>query len=215
MRNIVDQLPPEIAQQLHPHRRQNELDYWAERDRLLTQYRGQWIGYADGQVVAAGSSPVDVFHAAESSGRHPFVICVGREEVPSRIRRYQFAYDTSYLGEPLPLMTIEFRMQSGVPGTLLDRVIADTGADATMLPRADCQHLSLDPSMGMQSLMSGVAGGSMATLAFQIWAQLDGQDFPCRLQADFYGNERILGRDVLNRVEVLFRGPSGELIVNP
>jgi hypothetical protein len=44
---------------------------------------------------------------------------------------------------------------------------------------------------------------------------IDGQEHPCRLQADFLGNERILGRDVLNRLEVLFRGPIGEVIVNP
>jgi hypothetical protein len=64
-------------------------------------------------------------------------------------------------------------------------------------------------------LIAGVAGGSSATLAFQIWARLDGQDYRCRLQADFVGGERILGRDVLNRVEILFRGPSGEVVVNP
>jgi hypothetical protein len=28
-------------------------------------------------------------------------------------------------------------------------------------------------------------------------------------------SERILGRDVLNRVEILFRGPVGEVVVNP
>jgi hypothetical protein len=38
---------------------------------------------------------------------------------------------------------------------------------------------------------------------------------PSLLQADFSGNERILGRDVLNRMDVLFRGPSGEVVVNP
>jgi hypothetical protein len=27
--------------------------------------------------------------------------------------------------------------------------------------------------------------------------------------------ERILGRDVLNRLEILFRGPTGEVVVNP
>jgi hypothetical protein len=69
--------------------------------------------------------------------------------------------------------------------------------------------------LGVQGLISGVAGGSAATLAFQIWAQLDGRDFPCRLQADFVGCERILGRDVLNRLEVLFRGPVNEVVVNP
>ena len=29
------------------------------------------------------------------------------------------------------------------------------------------------------------------------------------------GRERILGRDVLNRIDVLFRGPAGEIVVNP
>ena len=45
--------------------------------------------------------------------------------------------------------------------------------------------------------------------------RLDGQEYPCQLQADFAGQERILGRDVLNRLEILFRGPAGEVIVNP
>ena len=83
------------------------------------------------------------------------------------------------------------------------------------MPWADCQQLQLAAASGVQSLMSGVAGGSAATLAFRIWVQLDGQDYPCRLQADFVGSERILGRDVLNRLEILFRGPAGEVIVNP
>src|SRR5258708_17162895 len=87
MKSIVDQLPPEIARQLHPDRRKNEAAYWAVRDQLLDQYRGQWIGFADGMVIASGSSPVTVIHAAEASGRHPFFICVGREEEPCRIRR--------------------------------------------------------------------------------------------------------------------------------
>ena len=47
------------------------------------------------------------------------------------------------------------------------------------------------------------------------FVRLDGQDYPCRVQADFAGVERILGRDVLNRLEVLFRGPAGEVVVNP
>ncbi len=103
MKPIVDQLPAEIANQIHPDRRKNELEYWAVRDRLISQYRGQWIGFADGAVIASGTSPVAVFHAAESSGRHPFLICVGNEEAPCRIRRVAFNYDPAYQGEPLPL----------------------------------------------------------------------------------------------------------------
>jgi Family of unknown function (DUF5678) len=215
MNSIADRLPPEIAEQIHPDRRKNEAGYWAARENLLDEYRGQWIGFADGTVIASGKSPVAVFHAAEATGRHPFLICVANEEQPSRIRRAAFPYDGSYSGEAMPLVDVEFRLASGSQGVVFDRVIPDTGADASVLPWIDCQALGLSAAMGVQGLMSGVAGGSAATLGFQIWAQLDGQDYPCRMQADFAGNERILGRDVLNGLNVLFRGPAGEVVVNP
>jgi hypothetical protein len=215
MNSIADRLPPEIAEQIHPDRRKNEAGYWAARATLFDRYQGQWIGFADGEVIASGSSPVAVLHAAESSGRHPFLICVGKEEQASRIRRAAFAYDGNYFGEALPLVSVEFRLVSGSAEFIFDRVIPDTGADASVLPWADCQILNLSPVMGVQGLISGVAGGSAATLGFQIWAQLDGKDCPCRMQADFAGSERILGRDVLNHLEVLFRGPGREVVLNP
>jgi hypothetical protein len=86
VKRIADQLPPEIAKQIHPDRRKNEADYWAVRDQLLDPYRGQWIGFADGRVVASGTSPVAVLQAAEATRLHPFFICVGREEEPCRKR---------------------------------------------------------------------------------------------------------------------------------
>jgi hypothetical protein len=215
MKSIVDQLPPEIASQIHPDRRKNETEYWSVRDRLLDQYRDQWIGFADGKVIASGKSPVTVFHAAEATGLHPFIICVGREQEPCRIRRVTFPYDANYPGEAMPVITVEFRHTQGQLGVVLDRVIPDTGADASVLPWGDCQLLRLTPSMGVQGLISGVAGGSAATLGFQIWASIDGQEYPCRLQADFAGGERILGRDVMNRLVILFSGPSCEVVVNP
>jgi hypothetical protein len=215
MRSLADRLPPEIARQIHPDWRKNEADYWAVRDQLLGQYQSRWVGYADGQVIASGTSPVAVFHAAEATGRNPFVTCVGREGEPTRMRRASFAYDSSYPVEPLPVLTLEFRTVSGSPGVPMDRVIADSGADASALPWADCQRLQLNPARGRPIQMSGVAGGAALALLFLVWVFLDGQEYPCRLHADFTGHERILGRDVLNRLEVLFRGPVGEVIVNP
>src|SRR5687768_17215435 len=129
MTSIADQLPPEIAAQIHPDRRKNEAAYWAVRDQLLNQYQGQWIGFADGVVVASGTSPVTVFHAAEGTGRHPFFICVGKEDEPCRIRRVTSSYDAGYPGEALPLIRAEFRHVTGTSGVVLDRVIPDTGAD--------------------------------------------------------------------------------------
>lgn len=215
VKSLADALPPKIARQIDPAWRENEAAYWAVRDQLLQQYRGQWIGFADRAVIASGTSPVAVFHAAEASGRTPFVTCVGREHEPVQMRRASFGYDGAYAGEPLPILTLEFRPVSGTRGVTLDRVIADTGADATALPWADCEQLHLDVSQGRPGLMGGMAGGAAATLHFRIWVYLDGQQHACRLQADFLGTERILGRDVLNRLEVLFRGPAGELIVSP
>ena len=66
---------------------------------------------------------------AGSLGEHPFVVCVGHEMEPFRIRRAAFPCDTNYLGEPRPVIRAEFRTTAGVAGQVLDRVILDTGAD--------------------------------------------------------------------------------------
>src|SRR6266436_1767972 len=173
MKSLADELPPAIARQIHPDWRKNEADYWAVRDKLRSQYEGQWIGFADGAVIASGSSPVAVFHAAEQSGRHPFVTCVGREDEPCRMRRLISAYDTSYAGEALPVLTVEFRQISGAAGVALDRVIADTGADASALPWSDCQQLQLNAADGMPGWMGGVGASIAATLFFRVWVSLD------------------------------------------
>jgi hypothetical protein len=215
MRSLIEGLPPEIAQRIHPDWRKNEVDYWAQRDRLLPQYGGQWIAFAKDGVIVSGTSPVVVFHAAQESGQHPFVTCVGHENEPCRMRRVSFSYDLAYPGERLPVVTVEFRKEVGSPGRTLERVIPDSGADASALPWADCQQLELDPQDGVPALMGGAGETTVPTVVFPAWAHLDGSDYPCRLQADFRGRERILGRDVLNRFEVLFRGPGREVVINP
>ena len=131
------------------------------------------------------------------------------------MRRTIFAYDTSYPGEALPVIGAEFRPLSGVNGLVFDQVIADTGSDSSTIPWADCHSLQLDPAQGVPGLMSGLAVGLANTLGFKVWVYLDGSEYECQLYADFIGNERILGRDVLNSLEILFRGPSGEVVINP
>lgn len=53
MKSLADALPPEIAQKIHPDWRKNEATYWVVREQLLSQYRDQWIGFADGDVIVA------------------------------------------------------------------------------------------------------------------------------------------------------------------
>jgi hypothetical protein len=149
MKSLLDGLPPEVAQRIHPDWQRNETEYWAARDTLLPQYRDQWIGFANGRVIVSGASAVEVLHTAQASGLHPFVTCVGRECEPTRMRRAVFAYDTTYPHEALPVIPVEFRTQEAVPGPVYEQVIPDTGVDASALPWADCAQLALDPSHGV------------------------------------------------------------------
>lgn len=99
MQSLADGLLPDVPRQVHPDWRKNEAAYWAARDSLLPQYRDQWIAFADGAVIATGGSPVEVFHQAQQSGKHPYVTCVGREHEPCRMRRASFPYDQSHPDE--------------------------------------------------------------------------------------------------------------------
>ena len=87
VRSLIEGLPPEIAKRIHPDWQKNETEYWDQRDKLLTQYAHKWMGFAEGKVIASGTSPVEVFHTAQASGKHSFVTCVGHETEPNRMRR--------------------------------------------------------------------------------------------------------------------------------
>lgn len=202
MNSLTEGLPPEIAQRIHPDWRKNAAEYWVHRDELLLQYHDQWIGFANGCVIVSGTSAVEILHAAQESGQHPFVTCVGRENEPCRMRRAAFGHDATYPGEPVPVVTVEFRKHVRSLGLVMQRVIPDTGADASAVPWSDCEHLAFDPRDGAPGVMGGVGHTAVPTVVFPAWACLDGSSFPCRLQADFTGHERILGGDVMNPLSV-------------
>ena len=197
MKSLADGLPPEIAQQIHPDWRKNEADYWDGSRNLLEEYRNKWVGFANGRVIASGTSPVAVFHAAHRAIIR-FVFALGAKMCRIRMRRATFTYDTDYDGEALPVLNVEFRVSSGVPDVLLEHVIADTGSDTTALPWADCRTLQLDPREGVPGTIHGVAGGVANTLRFFVWAYLDGKECACNLQADFTGTIVFWDGDVLN-----------------
>lgn len=214
MRNLLDSLPPEVAQGIHPDWIKNEAGYRTMRDQLLPQFRDRWIAFADGRVIASALNPVEVFDSTH--GQHPFITRVGREDDPwCRMRRTAFPYDSTHVPEPLPVLSVEFRKQPGFAGLIANGVIPDTGADSSSIPWSDCQRLGLDRAAGIPAWMTGIGGITLGTVVFRVWAHLDGNDYHCNLQADFSGSERILGRDVLNQVDVLFRGPGREVVVNP
>lgn len=215
MNSMADGLPPELKAHIHPDWWANEIDYWAAHGELRAKYDGLWVAFAGGEVLASGRDSYAVYRAAFDSGRHPYVNRVGAEDAPPVIRRVWFPYDGAYPDSPMPRVSAEFRTASGTPGAVLGRVIPDTGADVTVLPIADCQTLGLDPNAGLPGHVVGVGGSVTATYLFHMYVWLDGQECPCVIRVASGQRERLLGRDVLNQMDVLFRGPSGEVVVNP
>ena len=98
MKNIADQLPPEIARQIHPDRRKNETAYWVARDQLLDPYRDHWIGFADGKVVASGSKSRYRVSRSRGNGSAPFFHLrgAGRRTVPHPPRHVSVRHELSW-----------------------------------------------------------------------------------------------------------------------
>jgi len=214
-KSLAEGLPPEMAQQIHPDWYKNEAEYWAVRDSLLEQYRNQWIAFSGGKVIASGRRPSLVHHAANAVDIHAFVTCVGRENEPLRMRRTSFAYDSTYPGEPLPVIRAEVRTSPGVAGLIFEDLILDTGADTCALRWSDRQRLQLDPLIARAGVIGGVGGSLIHTMEFSVWISVEGSEVPCQVHFDPSSDERILGRDFLNSLDVLFRGPAAEVIINP
>ena len=111
VRSLIEGLPPEIAKRVHPDWQKNEVEYWAQRDTLLRQFADQWIGFAEGRVIASGMSPVEVFHAAQASGKHPFVTRVGHENEPNRMRRAIITFGYRAAKKDLPCQRLAYSLE--------------------------------------------------------------------------------------------------------
>jgi predicted aspartyl protease len=94
-------------------------------------------------------------------------------------------------------------------------VIPDTGADVSVLPDTDCAAIDLFSSPYMTGISGGVVGAGVTTLFYRGKVELDGRRYAALIQPVPAGQERIVGRDVLNQQRVLFDGPAGQVVVDP
>jgi hypothetical protein len=209
-------LSPDQQQRLHPDFLANEQDYLRLRDSLLAQYRGQWVAVQDGKVAAAGPNLMEVMEKASAGGGHPYVALMGAEDaVVFRVRRAVFAYDQAYQPVPLPRVSATFWNHAETHSQQHADVIPDTGADLSVLPDADCAAIDLFNSPYLTGMSGGVVGGSITTLFYRGKVEMDGRRYGALIQPIPAGQERIVGRDVLNQQRVLFDGPAGQVIVDP
>ena len=209
-------LPPDQQQRLHPEFLANEQDYLRMRTSLLAQYRGQWVAVQNGSVIAAGPNLMDIMDRASAAGSYPYVALVGAEDaVVFRVRRAVFGYDQTYQPFPLPRVTATFCNHAETHSQQHADVIPDTGADVSVLPDADCTTIDLFNSPYMTGMSGGVVGGSTTALFYRGKVEIDGRRYAALIQPIPAGQERIVGRDVLNQQRVLFDGPAGQVIVDP
>lgn len=209
-------LPPEQQQRLHADFLANEQAYLRLRDSLLPHYRGRWVAVQEGKVIAADTRLPVVMEAAAAAGGHPYIARVGEEDaVVFRTRRSVYAYDLAYQPFALPRLAVTFCNDAEAYAHTFADVIPDTGADVSVLPAGDCTTIDLFSSPYLTGLTSGVLGGGAATLIYRGKAELDGQRYAALIQPLAGGRERIVGRDVLNQLRVLFDGPAGQTTINP
>jgi hypothetical protein len=209
-------LPRDRQQQLHPEFLANEQYYLQLRDRLLPQYRGQWVAVHGGAVIASGPKLLEVMDRASAIAQHPYVALVGAEDaVVFRVRRAVFAYDQGYQPFPLPRLSATFWNHAQTRSQLHPDVIPDTGADVSVLPNLDCTAIDLFNSPYITGMAGGVLGGSVTTLFYRGKVEMDGRRYSALIQPNPAGLERIVGRDVLNQQRVLFDGLAGQVVLDP
>jgi hypothetical protein len=122
------------------------------------------------------------------------------------------AYDAAEFDPPAPVAEVSLRRKDeAAGGTVVGgvRLLIDSGADATLLPRSAIDRLGLQPARAAQYELVGFDG----TRSFADSVELDmlflGKAFRGRyLLTD---NDRgIVGRDVLSSLVLMLNGPSRE-----
>jgi hypothetical protein len=131
------------------------------------------------------------------------------------VRRAVFGYDAAYQPFPLPRVMATFSNHAHTHSQQHYDVIPDTSADIPVSPDGDCKTIDLFNSPCMTGMSGGVVGGSVASLLYRGNAEIDGSRYSALIQPIPGGQERIIGRDVLNQQRVLFDGPAGQVIVDP
>ena len=116
----------------------------------------------------------------------------------------EFPYDTSY-DPALPVCAVTFSV--AITGSKISLpAILDTGADATLVPQNYLQQLGSRRAfeVGLRSQW----GERRVVFLHRVDIQIGELTLPgIYVVGDDFGNEVILGRDVLNRLRLVLDGP--------
>lgn len=206
----TDYLPAALRPHIHDDFKKNEQHYWQVRDTLLEQYAGRWIALNENGVVAEENGIFEILDSVARVGGHPYIARVGAEDDTVFTVRRVYEYDTSYSPFAIPRVEATFSNFARTCAKECDDVIPDTGADLTTLPIPDGRDIRLPDSPYLQSGLKGVVGPVVPTLIYRGHVQINGTSHPSLIQLAQTA-ERLLGRDVMNRLRVTFDGPNNEV----
>jgi len=208
-------LSQEYRKYLHEDFIANEAQYWKMREELLSRYRGWWVAIHKAQVVAASKDVWEITEAVGKLGYHAYIAKVGEEDLVFKIRRVEFPYDQTYRPFALPQAEVAFANYAWSSPRLYADVVPDTGADLSVLPESDCLDIDLFSSPYFPTRSRGVVGSGVSVLVYRGNVEVGGKRFPSLIQFVPGGQERILGRDVLNQNRVIFDAPANKVIFEP
>lgn len=116
------------------------------------------------------------------------------------------SYDTTRYDPPAPVAFVVLRNPDTGADVADQVMLIDTGADATLLPRAAVEHLGIQPLSNERYELMGFDGTkSIASVAIVDAIFLNRRFRGRYLLID--SDEGIIGRDILNHLSLILDGP--------
>ena len=108
-------------------------------------------------------------------------------------------YDDSFFSEPAPIARVTLRVPTSATEINDVPMLADSGADATLLPRAAVERLGIDTHEGRAYELEGFNGKTSASAVVRFQMVFEQKTFTGEylLSNEAWG---ILGRNVLNNL---------------
>jgi len=121
-----------------------------------------------------------------------------------------FSFDASYV-PPAPVLPVRLAHPDGAGIGIVLPLLVDTGADCTMIPLSTVRALRL-PRVGVVQV-EGVGGGGGQAAVHAVRLELPGLQQLARVVA--FGDEGLVGRDVLGDLRFTYDGRRGRLELVP
>lgn len=108
-----------------------------------------------------------------------------------------------------PVLTVRLAVPDASPQSGVYQALIDTGADGTFIPTAILEALTL-PILYTTNARAYIGGTRHQVAVYEVDILFETNRIPSiDVVADDWGDEIILGRNVLNKLQMFLNGPQG------